>query len=102
MLVTDSVLLEVGNALARHFRQEAVAIIEQFLNSPEVEIVYTTPTLFAAAFDRYKKYTDKEWGLVDCISFEVMEARGIRQALTPDQHFMQANFVIVPLLGVAG
>jgi predicted nucleic acid-binding protein len=95
LLVTDSVLLEVGNALARHFRQEAVAIVEQFLNSPEVEIVYTTPALFAAAFDRYKKYIDKEWGLVDCISFEVMEARGIHQALTSDQHFMQANFVVL-------
>jgi hypothetical protein len=84
LLVTDSILLEVGNALAHHFRQEAVAIIEQFLNAAEVEIVYTTPALFAAAFARYKKYTDKEWGLVDCISFEIMEARGIQQALTPD------------------
>lgn len=92
LLVTDSILLAVGNALARHFRQEAAAIIEQFLNAPEVEIVYTTPALFAAAFARYKKYTDKEWGLVDCISFEIMGVRGIQQALTPDQHFVQASF----------
>lgn len=92
LLVTDSILLEVGNALARHFRQEAVAIIEQFLDAPEVEIVYTTPALFAAAFARYKKYTDKEWGLVDCISFEIMEARGVQQVLTSDQHFVQAGF----------
>jgi predicted nucleic acid-binding protein len=95
LLITDSILLEVGNALARHFRQEAVTIIEQFLNSSEVEIVYTTPKLFAAAFARYKQYTDKEWGLVDCISFEIMETRGIQQALTPDQHFVQAGFTVL-------
>jgi uncharacterized protein len=93
LLVTDSILLEVGNALAQHFRPEAVAIIEQFLNASEIEIVYTTPEMFAAAFARYKKYTDKTWGLVDCISFEVMESRGIKQALTADRHFEQAGFI---------
>jgi hypothetical protein len=34
----------------------------------------------------------KEWGLTDCISFVVMEARGIRDALTADEHFKQAGF----------
>jgi predicted nucleic acid-binding protein len=92
LLITDGILLEVGNALARHFRREAVIIIEQFLDAAEVEIVYTTPALFASAFARYKQYTDKEWGLVDCISFEVMETLGISRALTPDQHFVQAGF----------
>ena len=31
LLVTDAVLLEIGNALARSYKQEAVAIIEQFV-----------------------------------------------------------------------
>lgn len=91
-VTTDAVLLEVGNALAQHFRKEAVALIEQFLNSPEVELVYLTPQRFASAFALYKKYTDKEWGLVDCISFVVMREKGIQQALTSDQHFIQAGF----------
>ena len=92
LIVTDSILLEVGNALANHFRQEAVIIIEQFLNAPEVEVVYTTLALFASAFARYKQFSDKTWGLVDCISFEVMIERGIQDALTPDKHFSQAGF----------
>lgn len=91
-LTTDAILLEVGNALAQYFRQEAVAIIEQFINSPEVEIVHLTPALFSAAFTRYKQYGDKEWGLVDCISFEVMAQRGVQEALTTDRHFTQAGF----------
>jgi uncharacterized protein len=70
-----------------------VAIIEQFINAAEVEIVHLTPALFSLAFAGYKKYTDKEWGLVDCISFEIMQQRGIREALTADRHFVQAGFV---------
>ena len=35
-LVTDAVLLEIGNGLARNFKQEAIQIIESFFNSEEV------------------------------------------------------------------
>jgi len=47
LLVTDAVLLEIGNALARSYKQEAVAIIEQFLTAEEVNVVHLTPRLFA-------------------------------------------------------
>jgi uncharacterized protein len=35
---------------------------------------------------------DKEWSLTDCISFAVIEPRGISDALTGDHHFEQAGF----------
>ena len=91
-LVTDAVLLEVGNALARSYKQEAIAIIEQFLIAEEVEVVHLTPHLFAQGFTLYKLYQDKAWGLVDCISFLVMREAGVNRALTFDQHFVQAGF----------
>jgi len=40
----------------------------------------------------YSERPDKEWGLTDCVSFVVMEAHGIRDALTADEHFEQAGF----------
>ena len=92
LLVTDVVLLEIGNGLARNFKRQAVAIIEQFYASDEVEIVHLTPELFERGFSLYRKHVDKEWGLLDCISFEVMREASVLEALTFDRHFVQAGF----------
>lgn len=92
VLVTDTVLLEVGNALSRNHKQEAIRVIERFLSAAEVEIVHLTPKLFEQAFSMYKAYQDKAWGLVDCISFVVMQEAGVVSALTLDRHFEQAGF----------
>ena len=95
LLVTDAVLLEIGNALARNYRKEAGEVIENFLTSEEVKVVHLTPQLFDRAFAEYKKYDDKEWGMIDCISFVVMRQEGVSQALTFDHHFEQAGFQIL-------
>ena len=92
LLVTDSVLLEIGNALARSYKPEAVAILEQFLAADEVEVAHLTQRLFMQGFALYNSHQDKAWGLVDCISFIVMREAGVQQALTFDQHFVQAGF----------
>ena len=72
LLTTDAVILEIGNALARNFKEQAVEIIEDFYASDEVEIIHLNPSLIERAFEHYKIYQDKQWGLVDCISFIVM------------------------------
>ena len=92
LVTTDAVLLEVGNGLARGFRDEAVALFEELENSPEAEIVRLDPEIFDAAKALYKSHRDKEWGLVDCVSFIVMRERQISDALTSDKHFVQAGF----------
>lgn len=94
-VVTDAVLFEIGNALARQYRESAARIFDQFLGSSEVEIVYTTPERLEKAITLYKLMADKQWSLVDCVSFELMRERGIDEALTPDHHFTQAGFRIM-------
>jgi predicted nucleic acid-binding protein len=47
---------------------------------------------FARGLKLYGERRDKSWSLTDCISFEVMKDRAISDALTGDQHFMQAGF----------
>src|SRR5437773_1918248 len=71
-LTTDAVLLEVGNALARNFKQQAVQVIGDLLSSEDVEVHRLTPALFEEGFGLYRGHQDKEWGLVDCVSFVVM------------------------------
>ena len=92
LIISEGVLLEIGNALAGRFRLKAAQIIEQFLVSSQVEVIYTSPRLLASAIALYKQMTDKQWGLVDCISFVIMRERGISEALTADHHFVQAGF----------
>ena len=94
-LVTDAVLLEIGNALSRGYKSEAIEIIEQFLTSEEVKVVHLTPELFDEAFALYKEYQDKEWSLVDCISLVVMHREGVKQVLAFDRHFVQMGFDVL-------
>jgi uncharacterized protein len=95
LVTTDAVLLEIGNGLARNFKSEAIAVIEEFLSSDEVRVISVDMALFQTGFELYKTYQDKTWGLVDCISFIVMRERGISDALTADADFGQAGFNIL-------
>jgi predicted nucleic acid-binding protein len=95
LVTTEAVLFEIANALARGYKAEAVEIVEQFLSSEEVEVIRMTPELFSQAFVLYKSRPDKEWGLTDCLSFVVMQEKGIHRALTFDKHFVQAGFQAV-------
>jgi predicted nucleic acid-binding protein len=47
----------------------------------------------AVAWHLWKSRPDKEWSLVDCSSFIVMQQRGLTEALTTDHHFAQVGFI---------
>jgi len=92
LLTTEAVLLEVGNALARNYKREAVEVIERLTTAVEIEVISMTPDLFGRAFALYKQHQDKSWGLVDCVTFVLMRDRKVNRALTFDRHFSQAGF----------
>jgi uncharacterized protein len=94
VVVTDAVLLEIGNALSRLARPAAAQIIADFRESAGSTVVPLTPELFDSAFSLYRRHIDKTWGLVDCVSFVVMRRMGLRTALAFDQHFVQAGFML--------
>jgi predicted nucleic acid-binding protein len=48
--------------------------------------------LYERAFRFYQSRQDKEWGITDCISFVIMQDRGLTEALTTDENFQQAGF----------
>lgn len=61
-------------------------------SASNVNVVPLTPDLLGRALQLYAARPDKDWGLTDCVSFEVMRERGIEEALAADQHFIQAGF----------
>lgn len=93
LVTSRPVLLEIGNSLAKlRYRSSAVQILTSLEADPSVEIVPLTDELYHEALHLYRDRSDKEWGLVDCVSFVIMQERGINEALTPDRHFEQAGF----------
>ncbi|MGA1283185.1 MAG: type II toxin-antitoxin system VapC family toxin [Prochlorothrix sp.] len=94
LVTTDAVLLEIGNALARIARSEAVAILRYFQTASEVTIVPLTTVRLSQALMLYEQYQDKTWGLVDCVSFVVMQEFGLDCVLGFDRHFQQAGFTL--------
>ena len=93
LMTTRAVLLEIGNALSRQrFRAAGVQLLQSLQADPNVTTVPLSDELFDRAFDLYAQRPDKEWGLIDCVSFVVMSERGLTDALTADEHFSQAGF----------
>ncbi|KKI99364.1 type II toxin-antitoxin system VapC family toxin [Prochlorothrix hollandica] len=93
LVTTQAILLEIGNALSKQrYRTAAIQPLESLETDPSIEIILLTNRLYRLAFNLFKQRQDKEWGLVDCVSFVVMQERGISDALTADIHFQQAGF----------
>jgi uncharacterized protein len=85
-VTTQAILLEIGNSLSKQkYRVAAIQLLESLETDPSVEIVLLTHSLYELAFNLFKRRADKEWGLIDCISFIVMQNRGITDALTADK-----------------
>ena len=94
LVTTAWILTEVADALCAPERRVAVAeFIDGIRVDPEVQVVPPTAELFTRGFTLFRDRPDKYWSLTDCISFVVMQERGLREALTGDHHFEQAGFV---------
>ena len=90
--VTEAVLVEIGNALARTRRKEAAAFIHRCYATANIIVVPVDTVLLRRALDLYHNRPDKDWGLTDCLSFIVMQDHTLVDALTTDEHFQQAGF----------
>ncbi|MFN0197721.1 MAG: type II toxin-antitoxin system VapC family toxin [Planctomycetaceae bacterium] len=93
LVTTQAVVLEIGNALSmKRRRHAAVQLFDVLSSDPQVEVVSLSEQLMRQSLQLFRDRPDKDWGLTDCLSFIVMEQRGIALALTTDVHFQQAGF----------
>lgn len=95
-VVTEYVLVELGSALSRvGDRRVFVPFIEHLLAERGTVFVPASNDLFQRGLTLFAKRPDKDWSLVDCISFVVMRQRRITDALTLDHHFVQAGLTVL-------
>ena len=79
--------------LARHAL--AVSVGQQLLSGALGQLHRVTEEEEAAALKYLEKHEDQTYSFVDCVSFVVMEKRGIREAFSVDKHFTH-RFTAIP------
>ncbi|MEO8362213.1 MAG: PIN domain-containing protein [Vicinamibacteria bacterium] len=88
LITTDFVVMEtITLARSRASHRQAVLVGDHLFNEKSARIYRTTFEEQRAAFEILRKYDDKEYSSVDCLSFLVMEKLGITEALTFDSDF---------------
>ena len=75
----------VALAFARTVRQPPNLVIS---SDPDLEVV--------ALGDWLERFSDPDFSFTDAVSFAVMSARGIAEAITLDRHFGVAGFRALP------
>jgi predicted nucleic acid-binding protein len=92
-ITSEFVLLEAGDGLSKPSRRSFAAdIFLDIRNDPTIEIIRLDSVWLERGIRLFRARNDQEWGLTDCISFEIMRDHGVTEALTHDHHFEQAGF----------
>ena len=84
--ITEAIFMEVGNALSNYDHHKVASFIQKCYKTDNISIVNITPQLFEQGLKLYESRRDKTWGLVDCLSFIVMEQHNLIDAVTSDKH----------------
>jgi predicted nucleic acid-binding protein len=92
-VTSDYVLDETATLLAaRGFGHLVDDFLQSTLRSKACVVDWTGPELFVRTATFMAKHIDQGWSFTDCVSFQIMKARKLREALTKDEHFEKAGF----------
>lgn len=97
MIISCMVIAETISLITKCIGKHAgIQFAETIEGSRIIQIVYADELLTKAALKLYKKYTDKDFDLIDATSFVLCKERKIKQVLTLDRHFSQMGFETLP------
>jgi predicted nucleic acid-binding protein len=98
LLVTTSYIFDetVTFFNSRGYHAKALQLGPNLRHSPSLQLIHVDEALFYAGWEFLERHQDKQYSLTDCISFILMQQRGIGTAYTFDHHFTQAGFTQVP------
>jgi predicted nucleic acid-binding protein len=93
IITTEAILLETVNTFSRpDWRNNVIALVDRIMARDDIEVVQFSSMLWDRSWTLFRSRPDKAWSMTDCISFEVMQERGLTEALAADSHFKQAGF----------
>ena len=97
-VVTTNLIVSETHALLLHRTGRTAALhFVRTVREPPILVVASTAELERDAVAHWlTKYADQTFSFTDTVSFAVMKARKIREALTLDAHFAVAGFAVVP------
>jgi hypothetical protein len=100
IVTTEAIRIETMDGLCGlRLRPSGVRFWALTEADPQLTIVPVDKDLLVGAADLFRRRSDKDWSLTDCLSFVVMADRGIGAALTGDRHFEQAGFRAILRVG---
>jgi uncharacterized protein len=93
LIVTEYGLWETVNSCSKGVnRTKLHRLVGEVRSAIGYVFIPASAELFDAGLMLHGQRPDKTWSLTDCISFVVMQRRGITRALAYDHHFEQAGF----------
>lgn len=95
IVTSEMVLTELLNDFSKRgasLRSAATNFINSLYSHPNTTVITQSSIQFQEGLTLYAQRGDKAWSHTDCVSFKIMEARRIAEALAYDKHFEQAGF----------
>ena len=96
LITTSSILSELTALLSSPLRiskPKQIQLVGDLRNDPTIEIVFIDEALDREAWHFWESRPYKDWSLVDCASFVVMQRERLTEVIAADHHFEQAGFV---------
>ena len=94
LISSSFVLVETIALLQRRIGLDAVQDFHVRI-VPLLDVLWVNAEWYARAFQRLSSQGKRDLSLVDCLSFEIMEARAVSLAYAYDQHFEENGFTLV-------
>ncbi|NPV53030.1 MAG: PIN domain-containing protein [Firmicutes bacterium] len=95
LVTTSFVFAEVYSYFCKN-HTDAIAVGSYIRDSKILRHIRPDLTDEEAAWQIAKKYNDKDFSFVDCLSFAIMFKIGCNKAFTFDSHFRQMGFEVFP------
>jgi uncharacterized protein len=95
LITTNHVVAETITLTRGLGHDPAVRIGERLYSERIARIHWATREEEGEAFTYFRRYDDKEYSFVDCLSFVIMDKLGLKEALAVDSDFTH-RFVAIP------